>query len=133
MVRVRSVPTSGASLSGLRSGSGHSADGDAVVGAVGDVERRPFGAEGDGVGATAERQPGLRAAGDRLDDHFGAGVDGAKNVSAWTMEKAGDAAERFALGAFATAWRAKKDEGLISHQWNPFYKTNGNSRQRFPA
>jgi hypothetical protein len=65
--------------------------------------------------------------------YFTPRVDRAENVPARTMEKAGDTAERFALRAFAAAWRAKKDEGLISHLWNFFYKTNGNSGQYFPA
>ena len=43
-------------------------DGDAVVRAVGDVERAAVGAEGDGVAAAAERQPALGPALDRFDD-----------------------------------------------------------------
>src|ERR1700726_3445215 len=43
------------------------------------------------------------------------GIDGPKDIAARTMIEPGDSAERFALGAFATAGRTKQDKSSILH------------------
>src|SRR5205823_14334565 len=49
-------------------------------------------------------------------------VDGAEYIATSAMIKTRDRAERFALGAFAAARRAKKDEGVVSHEETRLYR-----------
>ena len=51
---------------------------------------------------------------------FRTGVDGAKYIATRAMVKAWDRAERLALCTFAAARRAKKDEGIVSHERSGF-------------
>jgi hypothetical protein len=46
---------------------------------------------------------------------IGADIDGAKNIAAGAMKKAGDGAENFTLGSFARTRSTKKKEGFIKH------------------
>jgi hypothetical protein len=48
--------------------------------------------------------------------HLRAGIDRPKDVSTGAMEKAGNAAKRAALGAFAAARRAEEEVGLVFHE-----------------
>ena len=53
---------------------------------------------------------------------FRTGVDGAKYIATRAMIKAWDRAERLALCTFAAARRAKKDEGIVSHERMGLYR-----------
>src|SRR5439155_11844291 len=65
--------------------------------------------------------------------HFCARVDGSEYVATSAMKVTGNRAERFALGAFAAARRAKKNEGIVSHFGHRLYPiTNPFDKRRHP-
>src|SRR5713101_2982161 len=55
--------------------------------------------------------------------NFGARIDRSEDITAWAMKKTGDAAECFALGAFAAARRAEEEVGVIFHGECCLYRT----------
>src|SRR5437868_10264014 len=62
--------------------------------------------------------------------YFCSRIDGTENIAAGAVKKARNAAEGFALCAFAASGRTEEDERLVFHRnWTFFYKTNVKSVQ----